>query len=136
MYENKEDTQVDDGDDASSCTSASSIWREDTTPPAQTELDDIDEPYPQELSTVQWKISTGKRGCVHIMTEDGILACGRVLKSPDEGFGAFAGLSGWSTHISEVLQGTLASGPEMVERYRKHINDCDWNSSMQNKKSD
>ena len=85
--ENREDPQVDDGDDASSCTSASSIWREDTTPPAQTELDDIDEPYPQELSTVQWKISTGKRGCVHIMTEDGILACGRVLKSPDEGLG-------------------------------------------------
>ena len=74
-------------DDASSCTSSSSFWGEGEAAPAKTDLDDIDEPYPQELAEVNWKISTGKRGCVHILLEDGSLACGRNLKLPDEGSG-------------------------------------------------
>ena len=79
--------QEEPEDDTSSCSSTSSFWKGDSAPPAPDEDDEIDEPYPQELSIVQWKISTGKKGCVHILTKDGVLACGRTLRGPDEGVG-------------------------------------------------
>ena len=51
----------EDKDDTSSCSSASSFWKDTADPPAPNEDDEIDEPYPQELSTLEWKISTGKK---------------------------------------------------------------------------
>ena len=83
----EEEPQDEDKGGVTSCSSISSLWEEDAAPPARNENDEIDEPYPQELSTLQWKISTGKKGCVHIITEDGVLACGRSLTGPDEGLG-------------------------------------------------
>ena len=79
--------QKEDDDGTSSCSSTSSFWKGDTAQPAPDEDDEIDEPYPQELSITQWKISTGKKGCVHIVTKDGVLACGRSLRGPEEGIG-------------------------------------------------
>ena len=60
-------------------------WVGDVPPPEP--ADDVeDEMYPPCLSFIEYRVSSGKKGCVHIVT-NGALACGRTLKDPVCGIG-------------------------------------------------
>ena len=68
-------------DDASSSSASSSCGGEDTAqPPTANDDDELDELYPSELAGIKWQTSIGKKGCVHVLLDNGTLACGRDLK--------------------------------------------------------
>ena len=78
---------ADEDDGASSSSSISSLDVGGAANPTADDDDEVDETYPQSLAQLHWQISTGKRGCVHIVNKDLSLACGRTLKCPETGVG-------------------------------------------------
>ena len=83
----EEPKAVGGDEEDSSSASISSLEVEDTAEPAANDDDELDELYPQSLAKLEWQISTGKKGCVHIVNHDLSLACGRTLKCPETGVG-------------------------------------------------
>ena len=45
-----------------------------------------DEAYPPELAKLEWQLSSGSKGCLHLVVK-GQLVCGRVLRRPELGRG-------------------------------------------------